>query len=201
EPRLVSSARTLTSNSSRCTAWSGSNSTILSTLTSLFNCLVTCSSALPCTDTRMVIRDISGCSVGPTANDSMLKPRRLNSPDTRASTPGLFSTSTDRVWIDIGLPFWVNKSDAGVEVRPDAAGRLDLVVGRSGRHHRPDHGVLADGEVHHHRLVVDGHRLGDGGIDIGLGFTAQSDAAQRVGQLDEVRDALPRTGTGLMRGV
>src|SRR6185437_12361493 len=131
EPRLVSSARTLTSNSSRCTAWSGSSSTTLSTLISLFNCLVTCSSALPCTDTRMVIRDISGCSVGPTANDSMLKPRRLNSPDTRASTPGLFSTNTDRVWIDIELPFVIAGTDGldtGVEVRTDATGRLDLVV-------------------------------------------------------------------------
>ncbi len=44
------------------------------------------------------MREISGCSVGPTASDSMLKPRRLNSPATRASTPGLFSTSTDSVW-------------------------------------------------------------------------------------------------------
>jgi len=45
----------------------------------------------------MVIREISACSVGPTASDSMLKPRRLNRPAIRARTPGLFSTSTDSV--------------------------------------------------------------------------------------------------------
>jgi hypothetical protein len=47
--------------------------------------------------TTIVIREISACSVGPTARESMLKPRRLNRPAIRASTPGLFSTRTDRV--------------------------------------------------------------------------------------------------------
>src|SRR5258707_62178 len=42
----------------------------------------------------MVIREISGLSVTETASDSMLKPRRANRPDTRARTPGWFSTST-----------------------------------------------------------------------------------------------------------
>src|SRR3712207_9096940 len=32
----------------------------------------------------------------------MLKPRRLNNAETRASTPDLFSTSTDSVWRDMG---------------------------------------------------------------------------------------------------
>src|SRR3954469_13462384 len=44
------------------------------------------------------MRDRSGFSGGPTARDSMLKPRRLNSAETRARTPDLFSTSTESVW-------------------------------------------------------------------------------------------------------
>ena len=59
---------------------------------------MTCSSGSPSTATTMVIRDTSGFSVGPTASEWMLNPRRENSDETRASTPGLFSTSTDNVW-------------------------------------------------------------------------------------------------------
>src|SRR5690606_21883036 len=92
--RTDASARTLTSSSSRCTEASGSSSTILITLTSLLSCLVTCSSGWSPTDTTMVIREMSGCSVGPTARDSMLKLRRENSPETRARTPGTSSTRT-----------------------------------------------------------------------------------------------------------
>ena len=69
----------------------------LDDVTSLLSCLVTCSSGKP----RRRRRSSSGrrprCSVGPTASDSMLKPRRENRPETRASTPGLFSTSTESV--------------------------------------------------------------------------------------------------------
>src|SRR6478752_524982 len=96
--RVVPSDRNLSSNSSRCTAWVGDSSTILSTLISLFNCLVTCSSGSPSTATTIVIRETSGFSVGPTASEWMLNPRRENNDETRASTPGLFSTSTDNVW-------------------------------------------------------------------------------------------------------
>ena len=60
---------------------------------------MTCSSGESSTLTTIVIREISGCSVGPTASESMLKPRRLNSPAIRARTPGLFSTRTDRVCV------------------------------------------------------------------------------------------------------
>ena len=97
------SERNLINRSSRCTAWAGGSSTILSTLISLFSCLVTCSSGSPSTATTIVIRETSGFSVGPTAREWMLKPRRENSEDTRASTPGLFSTSTDSVWRDKGF--------------------------------------------------------------------------------------------------
>src|SRR5664279_398175 len=69
-----------------------------------FSSLPRWATSLPCSPTRcstattMVIRDTSGFSVGPTASEWMLNPRRENSDDTRASTPGLFSTRTDSVW-------------------------------------------------------------------------------------------------------
>src|SRR5215469_15389298 len=95
--RLSASARTLTSRSSRWTDTDGSSSTIFRTLISLLSCLVTCSSGWSAQLTTIVIREISSCSVGPTASESMLKPRRENRPAARTSTPGLFSTSTDSV--------------------------------------------------------------------------------------------------------
>ncbi|CKT03152.1 Uncharacterised protein [Mycobacterium tuberculosis] len=69
------------------------------TLISLLSCLVICSSGVSSAETTMVIRDLSLHSVAPTANDSMLKPRRENSAATRASTPGLSSTNTDNVCV------------------------------------------------------------------------------------------------------
>jgi hypothetical protein len=54
--RVASSARTLTSSSSRTTALSLSSSTILRTLISLFSCLVTCSRTASSTRTTTVIR-------------------------------------------------------------------------------------------------------------------------------------------------
>jgi hypothetical protein len=47
------------------------------------------------------MREISGRSVSPTARLEMLKPRRENRLAIRARTPGLFSTRTDRVWVDM----------------------------------------------------------------------------------------------------
>ena len=46
----------------------------------------------------MVMCDVFGSSVGPALRVSMLKPRPLNMPAMRASTPNLFSTRTERVW-------------------------------------------------------------------------------------------------------
>src|SRR6476620_2832840 len=66
-------------------------------LMSLLSCLVTCSSAAASTSTTTVMREMSGSSVGPTASELMLKPRREKSAATRVRTPGLSSTSTDRV--------------------------------------------------------------------------------------------------------
>src|SRR3954447_4800506 len=59
---------------------------------------MTCSTECCEQSTRMVIRLRLGSWVGPTASESMLKPRRANSPAQRVSTPGRFSTSTERVW-------------------------------------------------------------------------------------------------------
>src|SRR6266550_7068365 len=133
------------------------------TFTSLFSCLVTCSSGRSSTFTTIVIRDTSRCSVGPTASDSMLNPRRLNSPATRASTPGLFSTSTDSVCL-------LMESDRIlVEDGAHAARRQDLVVTGAGRNHRPHLGVLADHEVDHHRGVVHRHRLLNRRVDVLFG--------------------------------
>src|SRR4051794_37254594 len=189
--RVVRSALTFTSSSSRCTLAAGSSSTIFSTLTSLLSCLVTCSSGRPSTSTTMVIRLTDGDSVGPTASEEMLKPRRLNSDATRASTPGLSSTSTESVWV-------VAISDhlVAVVVGPGVPGGQDLVVARAGRDHRPHHRVLADDEVHDDGHVVDCHRLLDRRVHVVLAVAAQPDAAHRVGELDEVRDAL-----GLQVGV
>jgi hypothetical protein len=46
----------------------------------------------------MVIRLSRGSSVGATASEKMLNPRRAKRPETRASTPGLFSTSAETMW-------------------------------------------------------------------------------------------------------
>jgi len=75
--RLTSSrslpvARTLTSISSR-SMWAASEmSTTLTTSTSLFNCLVICSTMSSEPVVTMVIRDIERSSVGATVSDSML---------------------------------------------------------------------------------------------------------------------------------
>ncbi len=91
-------AFTVTSMSSRSTASSGCSSAILSTGISLLSCLVICSSGADSASTTMVIRLKRSSSVGLTASDTMLNPRRANSPATRDSTPNLFSTSTVRMW-------------------------------------------------------------------------------------------------------
>ncbi len=92
--RWVASAFTLISRSSRSIAMSGCTLRTSITSISLSSCLTTCSTEWRVQSTRMVITERSARSVGPTARLSMLKPRRENRPETRDSTPGLFSTST-----------------------------------------------------------------------------------------------------------
>ena len=106
-------------------------------------------------------RDLRDARSGPTASDSMLKPRRANRPATRVRTPGLFSTSTDSVCVvDIAQLL-------RVEGRADVARGLDVVVAGAGGHHRPHHRVRADGEVDDDGCVVDRHRLLDRRVDVG----------------------------------
>src|SRR5579862_6881644 len=179
---LSASARILTRISSRCTVAPGSSSTILSTLMSLLSCLVTCSSGCSSQLTTIVMREISSCSVGPTASESMLKLRRANSPAALTRTPGLFSTSTLSVCLVIGTS----------PVGRNAARGLDVIVGRAGRDHGPDHGVLVHHEVDHHRPVVDGHGPLDRLVHLAGLFAPDALAAVGLGQLDEVGD----TGAG-----
>ncbi len=68
---------------------------------SLSSCRVTCESGFTSTFTTIVMRETVGSSVGPTASDSMLNPRRANIPAMRARTPGLFWTSTESVWVSL----------------------------------------------------------------------------------------------------
>ncbi len=64
---------------------------------SLLSCLTTCSSGADSASTTIVMRLKRSSSVGLTASEKMLNPRRENSPATRDSTPALFSTSTVRM--------------------------------------------------------------------------------------------------------
>src|SRR3954453_23090289 len=129
----------------------------------------------------MVIREMSGCSVGPTASESMLNPRRENRAAMRASTPGLFSTRTERGCLAM-VPYPLVELVA--EVRADVAGRQDLVVAGAGGDHGPDHGVLVHDEVDHDRGVVEGHRLLDDRVQVLGALAAQAVAAHRLGELD-----------------
>src|ERR1700761_8365450 len=206
--RVPASARTLISASSRDTELLSSCSMILMTLISLLSCLVSCASGVLSAETTMVIRDMSFCSVAPTASDSMLNPRRENSAATRASTPGLSSTNTERVCVVVDpvicaappalfgsrcpvdrrrrasrVPF-----DSVVEQRADATGGLNLVVRGPGGHHRPHLRVGADDEVDHHRTVVDRPGLVDHVDHVFLTLATQSDTTECLGQLDEVGD-------------
>src|SRR5690242_4436205 len=98
---------------------------------SLLSCLVICSSGWLSASATIVMRERSGFSVGPTARDSMLNPRRLNSAETRASTPDLFSTRTESVWRVIA---WLDLSDRLAPGRPPLRGppRAKRVVGGEG---------------------------------------------------------------------
>src|ERR1700677_1254151 len=207
--RVPASARTLISANSRDTDLSSSCSMILMTLMRLLSCLVICSSGVSSAETTMVIRAMSFCSVAPTASDSMLNPRRENSAATRASTPGLSSTSTDKGCVVVdplicaAPSHWRRSCGARsgrrrasgvplgfvVEQRTNAAGGLNLVVAGPGGHHRPHLRVGDDDEIDDHRAVVDRPGLGNDACHISCTLATQSAASQRLGQLDEVGDA------------
>src|SRR6478735_3155573 len=170
---------------SMCSRWTdaaGSSSTILMTLMSLLSCLVTCSSGSSSTSTTTVMRDSPGTSVTPTASDSMLNPRRANSPATRVSSPGLSSTRRLSTCVDMSSVLLVERGRV-------VAGVLHVAVADALRHHRPDHGVGAHDEVDDHGAVVGLEGEGDRGIHVLLLLDADREAAVGLGELDEVRDA------------
>ncbi|TMR88901.1 hypothetical protein [Nonomuraea basaltis] len=71
---------------------------------------------------------------------------------------------------------------AGVPGRSGVAGDADVVVGRFGREHRPDHLLLVPAEVEDDGDVVDLHGLADGRIEALGAVEAQTDAAVRLAQ-------------------
>ncbi len=97
-PRLATSARTVASISSRSTHWPSLSSLMSTTLMSLSSWRVTCSRGADSASTTIVMREKRSSSVGLTAREKMLNPRRENRPVTRVRTAGLFSTRTDRMW-------------------------------------------------------------------------------------------------------
>src|SRR5215207_2200625 len=194
-------AFTVTSMSSRSTASSGCSSAIFSTGMSLFNCLVICSSGADSASTTIVMRLKRSSSVGLTASDTMLKPRRANSPATRESTPNLFSTRTLRMWC--WSPFAMSTVDSASSSRssehsfassPSVAtsravvrGVEDhVVVRRAGRDHRVHLLPVVGAEVDDHRTVVDLVRLLDRGLDVFRRVDAECDTPHRLGPLHVV---------------
>src|SRR5262245_17185296 len=134
--RARSSAVTLMSTSSRSTVATSLKSVTFTTWTILLSCFVICSRTRSSPVVTSVIRDIVGSNgLDATHRLSMLKPRPLNRPATRASTPNSFSTRTEGVcccFVNPG-PKTLARS------RVDGLGRL-TPVSRQNRHHA----ILAD---------------------------------------------------------
>ena len=107
-------------------ASASASSSMWMTSTSLSSWLVTLCSCSALTFTTIVMRETLLSSVGPTTRWSMLKLRRAKRTETRARTPGLFSTRTDSAWrLGLGLAF------IGV---PFGAGLCGGWVGGAGRY-------------------------------------------------------------------
>src|SRR5690606_5378973 len=128
-------------------------------------------------------------SVGATASEKMLNPRRANRLATRASTPALFSTSTTSVWWRTSVPGTViggllsgrgatgrgpGRSPAALAVR-----RVDddVVVAHPGGDHRVHLLAGVGAEVDDPRPVVDLVGLLDGGVDLVGRLDPHADAA------------------------
>ena len=95
--RVLLLALTFRSISSRPMRAFSSRVRTLMTSISLLSCFSTCSTTLLPLSTMMVMREMVGSSVTPTARDSMLKARRENRPVIRFSAPAWFSTRTEMV--------------------------------------------------------------------------------------------------------
>src|ERR671912_2968062 len=108
----------------------------------------------------------------------MLNPRRAKRPDTRASTPALFSTRTTSVWCRASVPGRTATSATPLALRgPDD----DVVVRLAGRDHRVHLLAGVGAEVDDHRPVVDLVRLLDGGVDLVGRLDPHADAAHGLG--------------------
>src|SRR5580698_5151947 len=185
-PRSAGSALTLISASSRSTAVPSCSSTTLSTRTSLSSWTLTCSTGVDAPSTTMVMRLTRSSWVGPTASDEMLKARRENSPATCDSTPGLFSTSTDRVCVLMRSPLHFPARGRALLVLRELRSQHDVVVRLAGRHHREDTLAVVGTEVHDHRHVGRGQRLVQHRVDFLGALASQPDAAVGLGELDVV---------------
>src|SRR3954452_11082160 len=186
--RRSAEAFTVTSISSRSTASSGCSSAILITGISLLSCLVICSSGADSASTTIVIRLKRSSSVGLTASDTMLNPRRANMPDTRVSTPNLFSTRTLRMWCCTPLAMVISSSLRSLHPVSRVVGGVEdhVVVRRPGRDHRIDLLPVVGAEVDDDRTVVDVVRLLDRGLDFLRRVDAHADAAHRLRPLHVV---------------
>ena len=148
---------------------------------SLKSCFVTWSSGADATSTSSVIRLNRSSSVGATARLRMLKPRRANRPDTRASTPALFSTSTDSRWCRTGDRRCRSGGGHWTKSSPERRVGDDVVVALAGRHHR-EHLLRGVGaEVDDDRAVVDLVGLLDGRLDLLGRLDPHADAAHGLG--------------------
>src|SRR5688572_15979919 len=107
-----------------------------------------------------------GSSVGPTVSVSMLKPRRLKRPAIRASTPGWFSTWSERMCLRPVRPLVTSRSSSLIRSGVPASIALTHHVPRGGA--RGDHreAVLLRGDV-------DVHEHGAVGLDRGAHLVGQ----------------------------
>src|SRR5690349_11345249 len=149
----------------------------------------------------MVIRLRLASSVGPTASESMLNPRRAKRPAQRVRTPGRFWTSTLSVCRLIraskrGLapfatgpgPFRTRRSYALLHPMVVVLGPLDVddVGGRAARGHHRVHLLLAvDAGIDHGRAAAR-ERRPDRLVDLFLGLAAERRHAEALGELHVV---------------
>ncbi len=207
--RRSGGAVTLNSTSSRSMALSLVRSVILCTLISLCSCLVICSYATASACTMAVTRDMVGSSVGPTASDSMLKPRREMSPVMREDARLVGDQRGKHVFhrfdssVRVAALTWEDDrvSDRGLRLARGrivrsrhadahrADGNVDRAEGvvdrRSRRHHRVDVLIARYGDVEQVGAFGGEHAL-DGRVDVFGSLDALGAPAVRVGELDEI---------------
>src|SRR5215211_106416 len=182
--RFSTAAETRKRAISRAIVPSGSMSRILITFTSLWSCLVTWSIGWTAPSSVSVMRETSGSSVGPTARVSMLKPRRLNSPATRARTPGLFSTVSERMCLRPVRTREASRSSSLIRsgVLASIASAHHVPCGGAGRDHREAVLVLGYVDVEQHRAV--GLERGAHGVaNLRLVLALHAGPAERLGKL------------------